>query len=395
MELMKLNSKPSNQDQQIEDKKTLCEKKIAIRQKEFKSLCQESDYLNDEALLKHYLIERIQFSREKNSFALNSIAMEQNDTKKILNKPETFTFPWKCPPETCLRTNFDILDWKECEKCLHKYHSYCIAKTRSEIEEETRNIYTPEICLECEPRVIDMDIHQEDLDTIKAKAVELSVRISDEEGKIKAIEDELKYLQSREEIKFDKTIRDLGIDIQAFHSNSLVGNHCDRLIAGSEQLIELIHDEEKKIDYREYFECLENILKTMNAKRWLDDDEIENVELYCERFGVIYPKLFKNITVKICDVVFHLPAFLREFRTLGFLSEEDTESLHRQFNSIVRPLASIRNKPLKLLLGLKRLCLRKLAEYERPDFAAPVKRKFSKRNEVESNHEKLKRNRMM
>lgn len=392
MEEMKRNVKNENYDEEMERRKSLITKDIRSKRNELKLLEQQSVGLADDALEKHYLIERIKFSEENNHLALNSLAMEQNNTRKILNKPETFKFPWICPDDRCLLTNFDIILWKECEDCFRKFHSYCIAQTDREARE---SINAPLHCLDCHPRNPQREVHEEELNSIKEKQRDLATKIANTEGEIKRIEDSLKNLQSEEEVEFDQTIRDLGINIQEFHSNSLVGNHCDRLISGREKLLKLIHDEEKRSDCEEYLECVEKILETMNAKRWIEDSELKLVSEYCERFGVIYPKIFKNITVKVCEIIFHLPDFLAEFRTLGFLSEEDTESLHREFNAILRPLYSIRDRKAKLLIGLKRLCLRKLHEYDRPDFATPAKRKFKKRNTVERNREKLMKNRMM
>ena len=76
--------------------------------------------------------------------------------------------------------------------------------------------------------------------------------------------------------------------------------------------------------------------------------------------GEQWPKLYKSITTKVDDIINHLPRFIKEFKTLGFLSEEDTESLHKDKNVILQPLTCIRSKHLKLKLGLKLLALKKV-----------------------------------
>ena len=116
-----------------------------------------------------------------------------------------------------------------------------------------------------------------------------------------------------------------------------------------------------------------------SSKRWLTDLEICEVTEYCQKFGEIVPLIKKSITLKADDIIYHLPEFLNRFRTVGMFSEEDTETLHKELNAILRPIFSVRDKSKRLKLGLKRLELKRKSNSNYPDFSKPTKRKCQKR----------------
>ena len=84
-------------------------------------------------------------------------------------------------------------------------------------------------------------------------------------------------------------------------------------------------------------------------------------------------------------MIYHLPKFLKKFGSVGIFSEEDCEKLHCEFNSILRPIYSIRDKGKKLKLGLKRMELKRKGDSYYPDFAKPSKRRCQKRLDYDVN----------
>lgn len=78
-------------------------------------------------------------------------------------------------------------------------------------------------------------------------------------------------------------------------------------------------------------------------------------------------------------MVFHLPIFLKEYRTIGLLNSEDTERIHREFNSIMRDLVCVRDGPEKLKIAFKRLYLRRLTDMMNTDFVRPKKRNLKRK----------------
>ena len=73
--------------------------------------------------------------------------------------------------------------------------------------------------------------------------------------------------------------------------------------------------------------------KLISAERFLTEDEILSVEELCMGFGkftIHFPN--ETVTRVMHELIFDIPCFLAEHRTLGYLSEEEGESLHCSIN---------------------------------------------------------------
>ena len=83
-------------------------------------------------------------------------------------------------------------------------------------------------------------------------------------------------------------------------------------------------------------------MKLMMARRFLTKEEINYL---CEKCGEIFPKYFpaRNITRKIHKFVFNVPRFVKTYRTIGLLSEQEGESKHAAINAELQSLSSVRN----------------------------------------------------
>ena len=94
----------------------------------------------------------------------------------------------------------------------------------------------------------------------------------------------------------------------------------------------------------------------MLAKRFLSDEELENIESLCVKFGEVFPVLFpnENIPRKIHEFIFDVPRFASKHKTLGLLSEEEGESLHCSMNQHLRQLVCVRDPAQKLCLAVQR-----------------------------------------
>eukprot|EP00112_Aurelia_sp_Birch-Aquarium-sp1_P014119 Seg3023.1 transcript_id=Seg3023.1/GoldUCD/mRNA.D3Y31 product="hypothetical protein" protein_id=Seg3023.1/GoldUCD/D3Y31 len=98
----------------------------------------------------------------------------------------------------------------------------------------------------------------------------------------------------------------------------------------------------------------------MSANRFLLEDEIQELQTLCCRFGDLFPVFFpeRNLTRKMHELVFTVPKFVKEHKTLGKLSEEEGESLHAAVNQELRQLACVRDQAEKIRLVLERQELR-------------------------------------
>lgn len=72
----------------------------------------------------------------------------------------------------------------------------------------------------------------------------------------------------------------------------------------------------------------------------------EYVQMYRELMGVgeKHPILKENISItpKMHILEVHVPEFVREFGTVGFFGEDVIETLHKDYNSMIRRYSSVR-----------------------------------------------------
>ena len=149
----------------------------------------------------------------------------------------------------------------------------------------------------------------------------------------------------------------LGIEKQAYHSNSLVGNHCAELMKNYETvLMAFAQFPEHQQKWRTFFEAFYPIWELMRAKRFLSEDE--KVRLYeaCKKFGTVYPKTFKKtIPSKVDDVIFALPQFTQKWGTIGGLREDEIERCHNVTNRIKASLVQVKGRGQQFLKTLQQL----------------------------------------
>ena len=81
------------------------------------------------------------------------------------------------------------------------------------------------------------------------------------------------------------------------------------------------------------------------------ETEINTVKSLCTGFGH-FTKYFpnENIPLKIHELVFDVPRFLAKHKTLGYLSEEEGESVHHSINKQLQQYQSVRDEGEKLRL---------------------------------------------
>ena len=108
--------------------------------------------------------------------------------------------------------------------------------------------------------------------------------------------------------------------------------------------------------FEEVFHLFSCAMKLMMARRFLTKEEINYLCNLCEKFGEIFPKHFhaRNITMKIHKFVFNVPRFVKTYKTIGLLSEQEGESKHAAINAELQSLSSVRNHADRLRLVLER-----------------------------------------
>ena len=153
----------------------------------------------------------------------------------------------------------------------------------------------------------------------------------------------------------DATLKMIGVQRQAYHSNSFVGNDCHTLL--KEENIETLCNSIPEIvesfdlgDNELLLECKEQCDKFItlfkkysachaifNSARYLSDDEIASLEVSIVEFlfhlRINWPS--ESVTPKLHMLEVHVIEFLSKWHVgLGYLGEQGGESVHNAFNML-------------------------------------------------------------
>ena len=145
----------------------------------------------------------------------------------------------------------------------------------------------------------------------------------------------------------------------------MVGNHCVEVLKHYKVLTNVIKDKPTdEAHFDDVFKILSDIMEFVMARRFLTDDEITILEGNCYMLGERFPLYFpvRNITRKIHELVFNVPRFVKKWRTIGMLSEQEGESKHAAVNAELRSLACVRNHAEQIRLILEREELRSISD---------------------------------
>ena len=339
-----------------------------------------------EVIEKRNLIRRLE--AYPNSKLLNKACLAENQNRGLKKQSDfkKWIFPYSC--KYCIISIYDYpISWLECDTCKKKFHSLCIAETYEEISNKL--IIDSILCAQCSNRKHPEELledHQRELQNKEFQLMSWERKVKNLEKLEEQKLSEHAMYTCQEEQLFDQLLKKFNIHEQSQHGGTLIGNHCDILLDNYEIYCQTLPKQEDKDFFMDYFKVLKFIIRKCSAKRWLSESEIKEVEHYCHRFGELWPKLTKTITLKADDIIYHIPKFLKQWKTIGMFSEEDTESLHRECNNILRPLYSMKNKGEKLYLGLKRLTYKRNYDSIDPDYSKPSKRKSSRKLSDEFQH---------
>ena len=129
-----------------------------------------------------------------------------------------------------------------------------------------------------------------------------------------------------------ETLDNIKVVSLPYHRNVFIGNHCK--IIQNQKLCSLISDEPEFHENISESSCIYSELnKLILAERFLTEDEILSVKELCMSFGKFTIHFPNEIVTRVMhELIFDIPCFLAEHRTLGYLSEEKGESLHCSIN---------------------------------------------------------------
>lgn len=144
---------------------------------------------------------------------------------------------------------------------------------------------------------------------------------------------------------FEESLEKLGVDLLAYHSGSLVGNHVHKILTAKGDMDGpaiitgcLQGDEELRKNFYKILTQLGEIFKLTSAARFLFETEIDDLENMCHQLEEMHIAYFPHMTItpKMHILTRHVPEFARKYKTVGLMSEQGLESLHAECNSITR-----------------------------------------------------------
>ena len=366
---MEKRCKGENALEDEEKEKNRLENALDAEQSLLREKIEHQVSLSEEISSKDKKIQRIKFVNDKDLKGLQSFVCADSGgviNKKFQKYGKSGKFDSFCPSSSCLLTKYDEIQWMNCEQCQSWFHPYCLRRLAN-----SSNI--SQSCMKCQPIPNNIDELISELNLLRGEYTKGQKDISQFKDIIRKVSDRILRYKTKNQIDLDKKMISLGIDRKAFQGGQILGNHCDILLKKFEELLPFMPKQSDQSLFRDYFNCLNNILGPCSRPAFYDNATIESINQNCFTLGVLYPKIFRNIIPKVDDVVFHLPIFLKEYRTIGLLNSEDTERIHREFNSIMRDLVCVRDGPEKLKIAFKRLYLRRLTDMMNTDFVRPKK----------------------
>ncbi|XP_057290698.1 uncharacterized protein LOC130657379 [Hydractinia symbiolongicarpus] len=171
----------------------------------------------------------------------------------------------------------------------------------------------------------------------------------------------------------DKTLQKMGVERQAYHGQSFIGNHVHKLlkkeniqnltssikeiVAAQKHDDQLIHSVNLEMDkYDMLFTYFAEVHNIYNSAKYLSCEEILALEISINKFMMHlrtnWPKV--NISPKLHMLEDHVTEFIAKWNVgFGFYGEQGGESLHHEINRMSSRYSCIKNPVERLRNTLK------------------------------------------
>lgn len=105
--------------------------------------------------------------------------------------------------------------------------------------------------------------------------------------------------------EFQRKMEAINVDRNEYHSRSLVGNHCDKVVEHYIELTSVFSDyPDVQQKYNSLFSVYKPIHFLMKRRDWMTEPEICQLAEGCRQIGILYPKLLKrSIPSKVDDLI--------------------------------------------------------------------------------------------
>ena len=289
------------------------------------------------------------------------LSKEAGYTKKSRRQRTQKSSVVRCK-DNCIITVHDVdVTTVDCDEC--ESHFHCICEGFSPVE-EMRSELEYYKCLTCSK--IDVTaVYEANISWLINEEDELMELIVQKQAACDELKGKFETKMGLKEKSLSEKLEAIHVVRQAYHSNAIVGNHCMLILRNHSTLTDVLKDDpETKAGFDALFSCLHEIMILAGAKRFLAESEIVRVRELSVSFAVLYHNVFpdRSITRKVHELIFNVPRFVEQWKTIGLFSEQEGESKHNAVNQQLRVLACMREPSQRLRLVLEREELRGFAD---------------------------------
>ena len=257
-------------------------------------------------------------------------------------------------------------------QCDQWYHAMCeVLSPQEEVSLQDIPSYKCLHCLGINGTLI--DVYNMKISTLLHEEDDINARVVDAKIKCDNLKANYSKMTGDRESQLNIALESIKVIRQAYHGNVMVGNHCVIVLQKYSILTNVIADMDIAVKFNFVFDQFSKIMKLIMARRFLEINEISDLEDLTDQFGEIFPIYFpeRNITRKIHKLIFNVPRFVNKHKTIGMLSEQEGESKHAAINAELRSLACVRNHAEQIRLVVER---EELRSYMNKDLLKPKAR---------------------
>lgn len=307
--------------------------------------------------------------------AKNEVTTAQQNMDKIIADMNAFT---SAHDEIGKQRHTAIKDFNRHSKAIRKWHDYVNESTRlvaknaedyatACTEMELVNIQLLALCGQVGQEGIEILTERNRVRSLEAAALNESKKLAVAALKNakNRLDSELKKTENRPvEAAIEDILTLYGIVRQVYHGQSLIGEHCHRLLHWHEIILEKItevlkdatlrrvdtaDDIDERID--EYIRHLRDLMGAMdyafsvsaNQDHVATDEECDTFEQVCKFIGSKWRSFLKlSCPPKLHMLESHMWVHLRRFRNLGVFGEDPVERLHNTDNKYNRLFNNIK-----------------------------------------------------
>jgi hypothetical protein len=273
-----------------------------------------------------------------------------------------------CSSKYCLLFNIDVQQGYDRKiECVNGCQPHTLCEALSDFSSEVTTEEMQYSCTNCDEMTaeeIDERFSRE-ISNLEEKSHAMFVQCNDLSMNIDSLKSDNEKSLGKKEMEYYGGLKAMKTEECSYHGGDLNGKDCNKILLDAQSALTIsdsvtlacIAEElpEKAKGYFELFKILANVWQTLRqppAGGLFDDEDLDEIIGFCESWSKRLPILFpeRNITRKGHVLSFHIPEYLRKYRTYYqyYKLEQAGESIHAKFNKLMTRFASMKPKEKRL-----------------------------------------------